>query len=293
MVSQPSAEALARFGARLVAPLGGRLNQHWLVEARGMQLVLRRWWQPANEVAYEVRLLERIAALGWPVAPAVDGPVELGGVHWSMAPLLPGEPRADKNSAAEQRARGRLLAELHHDLAQIQGLGQRGAWRRCEQTLADPSLDTLLAAYERAEPEEARALRWHLERARARVAGVALHERPGTIVHGDFTTWNLHFHGGRLSGILDFELARDDHRVADFALSWRGRYDEVIRGYDEVSPLAPEEWALITPAWWAHLIEGACSYIRSGVRDDGWTMKQLLRRSPLMGPDAVEYRVTR
>lgn len=29
--------------------------------------MLRRWAQPAESVAYEVRLLEQIAALGWPV----------------------------------------------------------------------------------------------------------------------------------------------------------------------------------------------------------------------------------
>ena len=47
MVIQPSDEVLARFGVRVLAALGGRLNLHWLV-----------------------------AALGWPVAPALDAPIE-------------------------------------------------------------------------------------------------------------------------------------------------------------------------------------------------------------------------
>jgi hypothetical protein len=72
------------------------------------------------------------------------------------------------------------------------------------------------------------------------------------------------------------ELAHWDHRVADFALSWRGKYDEVIHGYSEVSPLEPEEWALITPLWWAGLIDGACHDLRNGTPDDGWTIKKLL-----------------
>jgi aminoglycoside phosphotransferase (APT) family kinase protein len=63
----------------VVAALGGRLNQHWLVEARRERLVLRRWSQPADEIDYELRLLARVAALGWPVAPAVAGPIELAG----------------------------------------------------------------------------------------------------------------------------------------------------------------------------------------------------------------------
>jgi Ser/Thr protein kinase RdoA (MazF antagonist) len=110
------------------------------------------------------------------------------------------------------------------------------------------------------------------------------------IIHGDFTPWNVLFIDGRLSGILDFELAHWDHRIADFALAWRGKYDAVIHAYAEVAPLEPEEWALLTPLWWAFLIEGACHDIRNGIRDDGWTIKQILRRSPLMGPDAAEFR---
>lgn len=89
--------------------------------------------------------------------------------------------------------------------------------------------------------------------------------------------------------MLDFELAHLDHRIADFALSWRGKYDAVIEGYHEVTPLSPEEWALLTPMWSAYLIEGACHDLASGSPDDGWTLRMLLRRSPLMGRDDVPY----
>jgi aminoglycoside phosphotransferase (APT) family kinase protein len=290
MSPHPSDEVLERFGARLVAPLGGRLNQHWLVEARGERLVLRRWSQPADEIDYELRLVARIAALGWPVAPAVARPIELDGYVWSMAPFLPGDPVSDKYSVVEQRARGRLLAQFHADLAQLGDFGQRGTWRRGEQILADPTLDELLAQHEQTWPEEIAILRWHLHRARERTRSIALHDRPGIVVHGDFAPWNLRFQAGRLSGILDFELAHWDHRIGDFALAWRGKYDDVIHGYAEVAPLEPEEWELITPLWWAFLIEGACLELRKGSRDDGWTIRKLLQRSPLMGPDAAEFR---
>jgi aminoglycoside phosphotransferase (APT) family kinase protein len=287
---QPSAEVLERFGVRVITPLGGRLNLHWLVEARRERLVLRRWWQSADEIDYELRLLARIAALGWPVAPAVAGPLELDGQIWSLAPFLPGDPHPEKYALTEQRARGRLLAEFHADLAKLGDFGQRGTWRRCEQILGDPTLDDLLTAHERQQPEEIPILRWHLQRARERIAGLALRDRPGIVVHGDFTPWNLCFTNGQLSGILDFELAHWDHRIGEFALAWRGKYDAVIHSYAEVSPLEPEEWELLTPMWWAFLIDGACHYLRSGIRDDGWTIKQLLRRSPLMGSDAAEFR---
>ena len=291
---EPSDEILTHFGVRLLAPLGGRLNQHWLVESRRERLVLRRWWQSAeliggDSIDYEVRLVARLAARGWPVAATVKGPTELAGDIWSLAPFIPGEPSSAHGPAVERRARGRLLARLHADLAQIEGFGQRAGWRRCEEILADPALDDILTRNEQGYSEEVRILRWHRERARERIAGLSLSSRPGMIVHGDFTPWNLRFTDGRLCGILDFELAHWDHRVGDFALSWRGKYDEVIFGYAEVSPLEPEEWALITPLWWAGLIEGACRDFQHGTHDDGWTIRKLLQRSPMMGPDAAEF----
>ena len=95
----PDAEILEMFGVRMVAPLGGRRNQHWLVEAHGERLVLRRWAEAGNTktaivaaIDYELRLLAGLAALGWPVAPAVAGPVKQGGRVWCLFPFLPGDP---------------------------------------------------------------------------------------------------------------------------------------------------------------------------------------------------------
>ena len=244
-------EVLQTFGAHLVVPLGGRLNRHWRVDVQNTSLVLRRWAQAADEVFYEMRLLERIAALGWPVAPVVGEPLTFAGQFWSLAPFLAGEPPSTR-APKEQRAQGRLLAEFHTDLATLRDLGQWGKWRRGETTLSPQS-------------------------------------RPDQIVHGDFAPWNLRFQDGKLSGILDFELAHRDHRLGEFALSWRGKYDALIHGYDEVSPLEPEEWALLTPLWWAFLIECAYQLLQKDTWDDGWIISKLLQRSPLMGPDAVSY----
>ena len=287
MQPPPNEAVLEQFGVRVVVPLGGRRNLHWLVAAGHERLVLRRWAQPADEVAYEMRLLTHLAALGWPVAPVVAGPLIVEGQAWSLAPFLGGEPPSTHDPLAEQRARGRLLAALHADLTQLGGFGQRGAWRRCEAILQDERLDRVLAEHEGQRPDAVPILRWHLHRARERLANLAPHRLSSSIIHGDWTTWNLRFINGRLTGVLDFELAHLDHRIADFALSWRGKYDAVIHGYHEVAPLAPEEWALLTPMWWAWLLEGAYHDLASGLPDDGWTIRQLLRRSPLMGPDAA------
>ena len=300
---EPSSEVLEVFGVQFVSSLGGRINQHWLVEVSGEQFVLRRWGlSPLIEdaalvevsVYYEVRLVQSLAALGWPVAPPVAGPIRIGGQLWSLARFLPGEvPALDSKihgGRGEQRARGRLLAEFHAGLEQVPELGQRPGWRRCEEILADPMLDKVLAQNEQARSEEVQVLWWHLEQAREQIAGLPLPHRPGSIVHGDWTPWNLRFTQGRLSGILDFELAHNDHRVGDFALSWRGKYDDVVLGYSEVSPLAPEELELITLLWWTSLIHLACVDMKAGVRDDGWILEKLLLRSPLMGRNAAPYR---
>src|SRR5206468_1589114 len=151
-------------------------------------------------------------------APAVEGPVEWGGWVWCLFPFLPGDPLSVEDPMAEQRVRGRLLAEFHADLGRLGDFGQRGGWRRCEEILGEAGLDRVLAEHERERPEEVRILRWHLDRAHDRVAGLRPHVRPGMVVHGDFTAWNLRYRAGRLSGILDFELAHWDHRVGDFAL---------------------------------------------------------------------------
>lgn len=299
---QPSHEVLAHFRVRLVAFLGGRVNQHWLVEARGEQLVLRCWGQSpliddaalnAASIHYEVLLVGHLAALGWPVAPSVAGPTEIGGQVWSLAAFLPGEvPTMDSSvhgGRDEQRARGHLLAEFHAGMVQVPDLGQRPGWQRCEAILSDPALDETLAQNEQERQEEVSVLRWHLEQARERIAELQPETWPGIVIHGDFTPWNLRFTEDRLSGILDFELAHWDHRVGDFALSWRGKYDEVILGYAEVSPLEPEEWALITPLWWAQLISQACRDMQRGTSDNGWTIKKLLERTPLMGRNALPY----
>lgn len=285
----PCEAVLQHFGVHLVSPLGGRRNQHWQVASDRDSLILRRWAGDAADIEYELRLLTHIKALGWPVAAGIDEPIFLQDAFWSLFPLLPGTPRPTHGAPTEQRARGNLLARFHSDLSQIKGFEQRGAWRRCEQILGDETTDALLADYEAQSPDEAYILRWHLDRARKRINGLSLADKPGSIVHGDFTAWNLLYVGERLSGVLDFELSHANHRVADFALSWRGKYDQVIHGYNDVSPLAQEEWTLLTPAWWAFLIELACRHISEGTPLDGWIVEKILGRSPLMGVDAAEF----
>jgi len=288
----PPRSVLDYFRIRVTADLGGRVNRHWLVDRSGQSLVLRRWpaGLDAANVDWEVRLLRDLASAGMPVSAVIDGPVEIEGVSWNLAPYFAGEHVMSHGTADDQRARGRLLAEFHQVSSGLVDLGQRPGWCRCEEMLSS-NLDNILAKSESERPEEVRLIRWHLDRVRDRIADLALADRPSILVHGDFTPWNLRFVDGRLSGILDFELAHLDHRVADFSLSWRGKYDDVVHGYNEVSPLEPAEWSMITPVYWTNLINIACNDLQWGYGRAGmWAIDQLRRRSPLMGPDAEEYR---
>jgi aminoglycoside phosphotransferase (APT) family kinase protein len=155
---EPDRDVLHRFGVEVVAELGGRLNQHWLVNRRGESLVLRRWSATPNDLEYEAMLLERVHALKWPVAPMLERCTDAAGRDWSLNTFLVGQPAADKNSPREQRRRGRLLGEFHASLETISNLRQREGWRRGEEILQDVTLEPLLIAHERVDQQEARGL---------------------------------------------------------------------------------------------------------------------------------------
>src|SRR5262245_59918200 len=198
-MNEPPDNILSEFGIELIAPLSGRLNQHWLVQRQAKPCVLRRWGGTLDDANYELRLLRELAMLGWPVACAVSDLMEVSGSIWSLASFVPGPPFPDKYSLAEQRKRGQLLADLHSDLQSLTGFGQRGTWRRCEEILGDSALDGILANQEHQRSEEVRILRWHLDQARHRLSDIPINSESGTIIHGDFTPWNLLFVNGELT----------------------------------------------------------------------------------------------
>ena len=96
----PPATALRRLagGSRLLRPLGGNANMHWLVSPAGgspasaNSAVLRRYgpWHSLEDVAYELRVLDRMAALGWPVPQALASPQRVGRHIWGLFRYLPG-----------------------------------------------------------------------------------------------------------------------------------------------------------------------------------------------------------
>ncbi len=267
-------------------PVVQRRGSHWMVDTPDGRAVLRRYAPERSHrnVAYEVQLLEHLDGRGWPVPVAIGRLVEAGGSIWCAFRYLPGRPPTPRSAAgtrAEQRRRGQLLAQLHADMADLSGMGQRDGWRRADEGLLDRigklPVDEVLARYERDSPEDGYILRSYAKRMRERLSELVPLAPAPILIHGDFAPWNLRYASGHLSAILDFEMAHLDLRVADFALSWRGQYNDVVRGYEDVSPLEPVERELIVPIYWAWVIASAVAGIEVGETATEWAVRHLLR----------------
>jgi Ser/Thr protein kinase RdoA (MazF antagonist) len=266
-------------GGRVVRALGGNANMHWLVGDvrdagdgagdgdggdRGGVAVLRRYgpWRGPDEVSYEVQVLERMAALGWAVPRALTSPTRVGRHLWCLFSYVRGRPRRPRTAASvreDHRRRGRLLAALHADLATLTDLGQRPGWRRRDEVLgprADgPSVEEVIEA--RVVPDEAAVMLEYADRARARFAALRAERLPVMVTHGDLIGANVLYLRGALGGIIDFDFTHLDHRAADFVWTWRGKNDEFVRGYEEVTPLTAADRALLAPAYWASVLDSA------------------------------------
>ena len=277
-------EVMQRYGVTPVGFLGHRLNETWLVASEKSRLVLRGYpSEPIGEITYELKVLRRLHSIGWPVPLAVEDLLHIDGRTWCLFTWLPGTCRP--RSVAEGRVRGRLLAELHGSSVHLTELGQRDGCCFADEVINDPELETCLRGYESIYPIEGHIMRWHLEQTQAIFACIEKEKADIQVLHSDFTPWNLLFDGERLTGILDFEGTHLDYRVADFALSWRGEYDEVIDGYQDVLKLTEIDTELLFPVYWAWCFLGVKEELQAKLighvpsHDFKWRIDHLLRRS--------------
>lgn len=287
-------EVLAHWRLRLIKPLGGRENMHWLVESEGCRHVLRRYAaKPFGDIGFELNVMNELHSMDWPVPTAVAEPIKIGGREWCLLTWMSGEPRITDDE--ERRSRGRLLAELHDSLTKLTIPGQRAGMFRSDEVVNDPELLSLVKTYEERNPSAGHVLRWHLEHTINAFAGLDVEAADTFILHGDFTPWNLLYEGNRLSGILDFEVTHRSFRVAEFALSWRGVHDMVIEGYQEVHKLTDLDWDLLVPAYWAWLFICMKDMVRQilfdcqETSDFKWTIDHLLRRPTVPGRPIPPY----
>jgi Ser/Thr protein kinase RdoA (MazF antagonist) len=271
--------------------LGGSRSRTWRVR-RGSSAFAVKWLsaEVRSDWRYETRVMAALRAVNWPAPVLTEEPIVRGDGVWRLFAWLPGEPAPVEDNAAEEYARGRLLAEFHAASSSLGVAGQRDGFALPRQTISDPLLDQWLTVHEQRLPEEGRILRAFREAAAGQLAD---HESdvPSSVIHGDFTRWNLLFDGGALSGILDFEACHNNHLVADFALAWRGDHDEVIRGYDSVRPLSETEWHLVWPTYWAWLFQGVKEMLAEHYSQPGgasnpadleWQVRHVLKDSDLL-----------
>lgn len=240
--------------------LGGNRNAHWVVVTTDGQFVLRCYRLDRDDAAieYEFAVLEHLHSRGWPVACPVGGLRRWGGRTFALFPRLPGRHRTDRGDAEI----GGLLGALHADLQPL-ALGQRSGWR---------SLDVYIAGEHQAIAADARAricdptLRDALVRNAEQTAEVLtgdVRHLPRSLVHGDFVSWNLLWHKGHLSGVVDFDDVRHDLRAADVASTRRSNRDSVVRGYRRTAALSDEEAELAAPLWRAYTLVYAGALLRA------------------------------
>jgi len=252
----------------------GRVNRHWRVETANQTFALRRY-TPRRSLAairYEHDMLRHLDARGWPVAPpvpSVDGSQTLAhvdGRSYSLFPFLPGRPSPQAPRYA--RLKGRLLARLHQDLASWEAPGQREGFGRKWELDVDvaancdfASLNELLFAFGQEHADLARAVRSQKYVMLRELSTLGYGELPAVPGHFDFHHDNLLFQRGALTGLLDFDLAHLDARVADIASSIEldcvapPAYNEInpalaaefVAGYVEHSALSDAELQLIVP----------------------------------------------
>ena len=282
-----------RVEARRVEPLQVELegNSVWRIDVDSEPLILRRYHSRAtlDDVLYEHAVLAHVAAAGWTVPVPVTAPLELDGSLYCLTRFVPGAGTLDESADGQVR-RGRDLAHLHVCLRELD-LAQRPGWRSQHHGVTvweSFDWDAFVAAL-RFEDEHlgewaARAV----DAATSQLEAIGSEELPVVVVHGDFTSWNVHYLAdGTLAGVIDFGLTHVDSRPYELAIARTYRAPLMVDAYcDELVrldwPLTELEEAARIPLQHAFRVDMTASFIDSGIRSgtfDSAMIRRQLERS--------------
>jgi len=213
---------LAAYGLEIVRPYrvdAGHNNEHWYV---GAGLVLRRYGPFRSDAAidYEHAILGQLRERGWPVAvpiPSAAGRrvVVDDGRRYSLFPRLAGR-RGIPERPRQPRELGRLLGQLHRDLAAVPVAGPPDTFPRILEMPADPAWHRLDALDD---PVLTGLIRRKLAEVRTAAGSIASGRLDVQLVHGDWHDGNILYQGGTVSGILDFDFAHSDLPLVDVAIA--------------------------------------------------------------------------
>ena len=274
-------QALSQLGVRprrVVAlsdvPLG---NANWLVETADPEpCVLRRYYPQATreELAYEHAVLGYLAGVGWVVPAALGEPVRWQGRWYCLTRYVPGEAAVRAEDSAQRRRRGRDLARLHLALrGAAERIGQRPEWRAQHTAVTVRSgrpWEERVGGLASVSPRLAAWARAAATQARESLAALGADELPVMVVHGDFASWNVHYDGERLAGVIDFALTHVDTRPFELAIARTYRAPEMIDAYRaELAargwPLSELEEAALTPVYHAFRVGMAAAEMEDGL----------------------------
>lgn len=229
-------------------------NGNWHLWTRaGEHLILRRYHLLHTEcdLAFEAKVLGHLAVRGWVVPALVGSPIRYDGRLWAVTRFVPGKPHEDE-TGAQRGERGEILARLHADLRGLE-LGERERFFRTADLDAMGEFqqwDRGIGLLRERRPDLADEAMRAMEHAKQLVVEHELLGLPQTIVHGNFASWNLHFHDdGRLAGVIDFGLCHQDSRAWELVIARVHRAPELIDGYQRATadPLTDRELAAIGP----------------------------------------------
>jgi len=253
---------LAAFGVRpdAIAAIGaGNVNDSWDVGTGSQRWILRRYSTarlPAG-IPFEHAVLRQLAAAGWPVAAPFAAPdgstlVKVGGRFHALFPFLHGTRLDDPGR------HGAVLGRLHSATCRLT-ISAKPTWPQLVDYARRPFAEAL-AAYAAADPDAAAAALRHHGLVARELAAIGTAGAVSLPVHGDFHTGNLLFQAGTLSGILDFDFARIDLRVADAAIALGFLADHASRtaflaAYEGEQPLSDGERRLLAPLQRARELE--------------------------------------
>ncbi len=243
-------------GSVAAAPLaGGTNNTNWRIDAGNDTYVARLYLNAAPpRIEAEHRLLAALDAAGLPFRVPVPIPAPDGRTVVGQAALFPYLPGVRLGNGEHLELAGRALGELDVALARLPEELAPTDWRRplSEVHPAVPDVDDLVADLTR-ECGDDPGVAWLAANAGPadEVYARLCARLPVQIVHGDWAPPNVLVDAGRVSAVLDFEIAGLDLRITDpvagafNSADGHGPTAAFFRGYRQCVDLRPDELAAV------------------------------------------------